>query len=69
MGTAGIEGDADDAFELVGRPLRPGAALAGKPARPGDLEVGCCNSLLLLSAWVFAAAACSFQPQLRASGA
>lgn len=45
MGTAGIEGDADDAFELVSRPTRPGAAAAplpAKPARRSADEVGCC---------------------------
>lgn len=45
MEGAQLEGDADDAFEMVARPRRPGAPmaaparLAGKPSRPGDYQV------------------------------
>lgn len=61
MGTAGIEGNADDAFELVGRPRRPGAPAAAAPAKPAPQsthevgnslcwEAACCCCCCLVSA-------------------
>lgn len=59
MAEADVEGDADDAFELVSGQPRPSSAAAGsarlasKPARPAEYRVRgaafcCCLSLLQL---------------------
>lgn len=51
MERAQVDGDADDAFEMVARPRRPGApapaptGLAVKPLRPSEYQVrwlSCC---------------------------
>lgn len=55
MGSAGMEGDADDAFELVGKPRAiSGAAaqLATQPARPRDSQVRAGNCCCCRGSWV-----------------